>query len=250
MKERKALASSRSEALLRHCGQQARRGGREKMMRVVTTRSRCAGDLRFVPSFEHHGRRGNTFSFLLVPGSDLRPLLPCCSGRGAHLDEASPSKFPSSSFSSCSLSSLRGPGEGGVWGPRPCCHVVMLSCPCLATILTKPSLRVRTLLALLSGALVLGSVWRILRGPFWAPRCPIQTSQDAGGKHRAYVNWCLKQKRAGVFFSSGPHAGPFHQVSMSLGFFGRLRWEFKGARWVPPPRPQNPSTRFGEPHLD
>lgn len=31
-------------------------------MGFVTTRSRCAGDLRFVPSFEHHGRARNTFS--------------------------------------------------------------------------------------------------------------------------------------------------------------------------------------------
>lgn len=122
-------------------------------MRVVTTRSRCAGDLRFVPSFEHHGTARNTFSFLLVPGSDLRTLAAMPSG--PHRDEALPSNLKNS-YSSSSLS-LRGMGKGGLGATAVLsCHAVM-STP--AMILAKPSLRVRTLLALLSSVLVLGSVW-------------------------------------------------------------------------------------------
>lgn len=117
-------------------------------MEFVTTRSRCAGDLRFVPSFEHHGWARNTFSF--TAWYRARTYEPCCHAAGLHPDEASPSKSKNS-FSSLSLR-----GKGGIWGPRPCCHLVMST---LAITLPRPSLRVRTLLALLSGVLVLGSVW-------------------------------------------------------------------------------------------
>lgn len=47
-------------------------------MCVVTTRLRCVGDLRFVPSFEHHGMERNSFSFLVPPRArNYEPLLPC-----------------------------------------------------------------------------------------------------------------------------------------------------------------------------
>lgn len=110
------LPGSRSEALLRHCGQQARRKGK----RCVS--SQRARDVREISDSSqspgHHGWARNTFSFL-VPGSELRPLLPCCR---AHPGEASPSNFLS--FYSYYSLSLRGKG---VFGGHD--RAVIMSCP-------------------------------------------------------------------------------------------------------------------------
>lgn len=115
--------------------------------------SQLARDVREISDssqvFEHHGWARKHVLFYLVPGSDLRTLAAMLFG--AHPDEASPSNFPSSSFFSLSLRE-----KGGAWGPRQSCHVVMST---LEMTLPNPNLRVRTLLAFLSGVLVLGSVW-------------------------------------------------------------------------------------------
>jgi hypothetical protein len=127
-------------------------------MRVVTTRLRCAGDLRFVPSFEQPW-----------DGVDTRSLFWYCCGLGVTTlaamplgstrmkphprNSPPPCRRPPSSYSS---SSLRGKGGLGATAVRA---VMLLSLPMQTISLSRPSLRVRTLLALSSGVLVLGSVW-------------------------------------------------------------------------------------------